>query len=329
MPVEPFAEGITRIRVPTPWPVGPVNVLIVEDDPLTLVDSGSRSAESVATIEAGLREAGHRLEDVERLVLTHQHIDHSGGAAELRRRSGAEVVAMRALVPWLADYEARQGADDRLARSLLRRHGADDATQAAAAEHHDHAIPFGEAVVVDRALEPGEVLEFADRAWRAEVRTGHSHCDTVFLDRERRVLLCGDHVLAKTTSKPVAGVPLDGVWPQRRPRQLADLIASLRLTREMPADVLLPGHGRPVTDHRALIDERLRAYEDGAARTLAALADGPRTAASVALEFWPRIPSGQLQFPLFEILGHLDRLIDEGAVREDVGDDDVAWFSAA
>ena len=33
-------------------------------------------------------------------------------------------------------------------------------------------------------------------------------------------------------------------------------IESLRKTRELPARILLPGHGEPITDHRALIDER-------------------------------------------------------------------------
>ena len=61
--------------------------LLVSDKGLTLVDSGL--AADVERIAAQLLEAGYALSDLHSIVLTHAHGDHTGGAVELARRSGA------------------------------------------------------------------------------------------------------------------------------------------------------------------------------------------------------------------------------------------------
>ena len=56
---------------------------------------------------------------------------------------------------------------------------------------------------------------------------------------------------------------------RERPRALLQYIDSMRATRELPARLVLPGHGDPITDHVALIDERLRMHRRRATRILA------------------------------------------------------------
>src|SRR3954471_18948154 len=85
------AAGIHRIAVPTPFAVGRVNVYVIEDEPLTLVDTGPNSGSSFDVLERGLRSLGFGVEDLDRIVVTHQHIDHIGLLRILAERSGAEV----------------------------------------------------------------------------------------------------------------------------------------------------------------------------------------------------------------------------------------------
>jgi glyoxylase-like metal-dependent hydrolase (beta-lactamase superfamily II) len=65
--------------------------LVVVDDGVVLVDTGlpGRSAK----VEQALHEARRTVGDVTAVLLTHWHADHTGGAAELRRRSGARTIA--------------------------------------------------------------------------------------------------------------------------------------------------------------------------------------------------------------------------------------------
>ena len=64
--------------IPTPFAVGRVNCYLIEDDPLTLVDTGPNSGKALDELERALAERGRRVEDLGLIVVTHQHIDHIG-----------------------------------------------------------------------------------------------------------------------------------------------------------------------------------------------------------------------------------------------------------
>jgi glyoxylase-like metal-dependent hydrolase (beta-lactamase superfamily II) len=82
--------GIHRLRIPTPFAVGRVNCYLLEDEPLTLVDTGPNSGKALDELQGQLAARGHSIDDLELVILTHQHIDHLGLIAE-RPRSGYEV----------------------------------------------------------------------------------------------------------------------------------------------------------------------------------------------------------------------------------------------
>ncbi len=68
--------------------------LWLAEDGATLVDTGDPGDETI--IAAALRELGLTERDLTRIVLTHFHPDHVGGAAALAEPSGAQVCAGRA-----------------------------------------------------------------------------------------------------------------------------------------------------------------------------------------------------------------------------------------
>src|ERR687886_1393629 len=84
---------IIPIAVPTPFYVGPVNVYLVAEEPLTLIDTGPKTREAVEALREGLRRARVRVTDIRRIVLTHAHEDHCGLAKQLRDEAkNAEVL---------------------------------------------------------------------------------------------------------------------------------------------------------------------------------------------------------------------------------------------
>ena len=109
--------------MPTPFLVGRVNCYLIEDEPLTLIDTGPNSGKSLDELERALADHGHAIEDLELIVLTHQHMDHLGLLEILARRSGAEVAALHSLGPYLADFAQSATADDEFAQAMMRRHG--------------------------------------------------------------------------------------------------------------------------------------------------------------------------------------------------------------
>lgn len=350
------AAGIHRLAIPTPFQVGRVNAYLIEDEPLTLIDSGPNSGKALDELERALRALGHSIEEIGLLVITHQHIDHFGLAAILARRSGAQVAALAELAPYLGDYRAQTELDDRFAQEIMLRHGIPAEVVTALRAVSASFRAWGSEVQVTRPLTDGEGLRLRERTLRVLHRPGHSPSDTVFLDEPSSILLAADHLIAHISSNPLltrsldtgpcahagsggrdrargpaggrdAGAGSAAGAPEARPRALLDYIASLKRTRAMELELVLPGHGVPISDHAALIDQRLRMHERRAERILALIAERPRTAHEVASELWGNVAVTQAYLTISEVLGHVDLLLEQGRVVE-LAEGEVVRFQA-
>jgi glyoxylase-like metal-dependent hydrolase (beta-lactamase superfamily II) len=317
--------GIHLLRIPTPFAVGRVNCYLIEDEPLTLVDTGPNSGKALDELERQLSELGRSLEEIQLVVLTHQHIDHLGLVEIVAERSGAEVAAIDVVVPFVENFGEDAERDDAFAGSLMLRHGIPEDVVIALRSVSRSFRAWGATARVTRPLHDGELLALRDRSLEVQHRPGHSPSDTVFWDAHRRILIAADHLIAHISSNPLISRPLDG--SDERPRALMIYIESLKRTRELDAEIVLPGHGVPVTDHRRLIDERLELHRRRAEKIQGLIRDQPRTAYELAQELWGNVAVTQAFLTLSEVVGHLDLLIDEGRARE-IDEDGVVRFVA-
>ncbi len=319
--------GIHRLAIPTPFMVGRVNAYLIEDSPLTLVDSGPNSAKALDELEQALAARGHAIKDIELLVVTHQHMDHFGLASILARRSGAEVAALDRLAPFLATYGEQTDLEDRFAHSLMLRHGIPAEVATALRAVTAGFRGWGSAVEVTRPLADGSELELRDRTLRVLHRPGHSPSDTVFVDDRSAIggpsiMLAADHLIAHISSNPLLSRPLDADadYDGPRPQALLTYMDSLERTRDMDLSLVLPGHGRPITEHAALIDERFRMHHRRAEKIHGLIASQPRSAHEIAQELWGNVAVTQAYLTLSEVLGHVDLLMGDGRVVEDEQD---------
>lgn len=329
--------GIHRLAIPTPFQVGRVNAYLIEDSPLTLIDSGPSSERSLRELERGLAAHGHAIEDIGLLILTHQHVDHFGLAATLAQRSGAEVAALEGLAPYLREFETATELDDRFAQRVMSRHGIPAEVIATLRTVSASFRTWGAAVQVTRPLRDGEELRLRDRTLRVLHRPGHSPSDTVFVEDRSEVgqgaiMFAADHLLANISSNPLLARPL-GAGPDftgPRPRALIDYIASLKRTRAMDLSLVLCGHGPPIADHSSLIELRLSMHRRRAERIHGLIAARALTAHEIATELWGDVAVTQAYLTLSEVLGHVDLLLDEGRVVEcrEAAGDGVVRFAA-
>jgi glyoxylase-like metal-dependent hydrolase (beta-lactamase superfamily II) len=322
--------GIHRLAIPTPFQVGRVNAYLIEDSPLTLVDSGPNSAKALDELEQALAKLGHKVEDIELLIVSHQHIDHFGLASILARRSGAEVAALDRLAPFLASFGRETDLDDAFAQNLMLLHGipADVVTALRAVSASFRG--WGASVEVTQPLAPDSDLRLRDRTLGVLHRPGHSPSDTVFLDRFSSILLAADHLIAHISSNPLLARPL-GAEPDAgasRPQALLTYMASLERTREMDLSLVLPGHGDPIVDHAALIDKRFRMHRRRAEKIRRLIATEPCTAHEIAQELWGNVAVTQAFLTLSEVLGHADLLLEDGSIVEQETDGIVRFREA-
>jgi len=258
-------------------------------------------------------------------VLTHQHMDHLGLLEILARRSGAQVAALHLLAPYLESFSRSATADDQFAQGIMRRHGVPDDLATVLGSLAAAFRAFGSSGHVTVALHDGEELRLRDRTLRVFHRPGHSPSDTIFWDERRRILLAGDHLLAHISSNPLISRPLEAGVAADRPHALIDYIESMRATRELEAELVLSGHGEPIVDHVALIDERFRMHERRARKIHRLLGESPLSAYEIALKMWGNVAVTQAYLTLSEVLGHLDLLVRDGLVQETLREDVVRF----
>jgi glyoxylase-like metal-dependent hydrolase (beta-lactamase superfamily II) len=317
-------DTVVNIRLPLPH-IGSVNTWLLKGDPLTLVDTGPRDERALEALERGLAHEGVRLEDIELVLGTHHHLDHIGLAATIQRRAGARVAVLGATAEYLERYDERIAMDRRFSRALMAHHGVPGAVVDGGEDFWEYLRDSAERFDADVRLRDGDRIHAGGRDLRVVARPGHSSTDTLFVDDHERIALVGDHLLAGISSNTEiypAAEP-DGT----RPRARLEYLANLRRTAAMPLERLLTGHGRPVCEHVRLVGERLEEHRERCRRIAAVLADGPRTAFAVAGGLWPEtVLDEQPLLVVWEVLGHMDLLIDAGMVAERIGDDGRARF---
>src|SRR5215216_2827630 len=231
------AVGIHRLAIPTPFAVGRVNVYLIEDDPLTLVDAGPNSGSSLDELQRQLAGHGHAIEDLELILITHQHIDHIGLVDIVASHSGAEVAAIDRLVPFVEHYGEAAAEDDAFAMETMLRGGIPPDVAQALASVSLAFRAWGSRAHVSRTLHEGDVIPFANRSLQVEFRPGHSPTDTVFHDAERKMLIAGDHLLGHISSNPLISRL---VGSKERPQSLVSYIESLHKTARMDLALVLP-----------------------------------------------------------------------------------------
>ncbi|TQJ47212.1 MBL fold metallo-hydrolase [Streptomyces sp. SLBN-115] len=192
---------------------------------LTLVDAGPPG--SGGAVAEAVTALGYRPGSVRRIVLTHFHADHAGGAAEFAALAGSEIVAHAAdAAVLLGEVPGPPPVFGDWERPLH-----------AAAQQR---LPQGEFARPTRITEVADedVLEFGDGARVVHVPR---HTDGSIAVRlpEHGVLFTGDCAAAS----PADGAVLPGVFHLDRPRALA----SFRRLASLDTDMACFGHGDPVT----------------------------------------------------------------------------------
>jgi len=308
-------EGVTSLRLPTPYPVGPVNCYLVRGELPTLVDTGPPTEEAWAALVPFLEEQGLYPGECWQVVITHAHQDHFGLGERLRNRFGIRVLAPRATSRWLlpgrvqewedflTDFLPRAGVPGEVLRQLKRvRFGL-----------ADFRVECGP----DGWLDPGSTVQMGDDEWLVIPVPGHSSCSTGFLRKKDGTFLGGDALLLDTYGHSLIEPATTGAgWY----RGMADQMASLERIRHLGVERVLPGHGEPIASPASFASSRLRYLRGRQEAVAGLLMEGEKTPYQVCLSLYPHLSWVELLSGLWEAMGYLDLLEQRGeAVGEEIG----------
>jgi glyoxylase-like metal-dependent hydrolase (beta-lactamase superfamily II) len=311
---ERVLPGVWRLRLPLPWPGVPhCNAwAIAAGSGIVLVDTGMHEPGSLAHLERALEQCNLRLELVGLLVCTHAHADHYGQAASIIDRAGCEL--------WMhPNHEhatrALADPDQALARRLEvgRQSGVPEETLERYSEaRRSQGSGIERVVEPHRDLVEGVEVDTDMGRWTVYETPGHAPSHVCLFQRERRVLISGDHLLGRVS------LYYDYGWTED---PIGEFLGSLDKVEALDARLCLAGHGRTFADveahiaaNRALVGQRL-------ARVQAAVADGPLTAFDALPRVYDEpITALNVSWRLTETLCCLRHLEVEGRARRVEGE---------
>lgn len=323
----PF-EHLRALELPTPFPVGPVLVYLADQpgEPLTLIDTGPLHPPTRAVLDADLATLGYRPADLERIVVTHAHVDHFGLAAGLVAVSGASVCSHPWNVSSLGDGQDEPERSAAFYAGLL--HQAAVPPEVADAVHWvtRGMQQFARPVAVSATLDEGDTLRLVGRDWQVLHTPGHSAGLICLYDSRSRVLLSDDHLLADISSNPVVEPPPPG--HAERLRSLVEYRAALCRVAALDVGLALPSHGPVIDDVPGLVARRLAFHRQRLERIVAALRAGALTTWDVTQALFPGRPPLDTFLAVSEVIGHLDVLEMDGRITARHNGPVVQWVLA-
>lgn len=307
--IRKFFDKIYKIELPIPFPMKTTNVFLIDEPPRTLLDTGIKTDASFEALEKALEDLGFSIPSIERILITHGHIDHYGQAQKISSLSGApihihpkEYGRIRSIIHSFGSL-----------KSILLRNGVPEALVNEAVHFMKSAQKMADSMDEAFFLEDGDSIPFASMTWKTIHCPGHSPGLICFYWPEKKTLFTGDHLLKEITPNPVLYVP-DNKTPLRYPG-LKEYLSSLKKIDVLDVDLLLPGHGEEVYDPKGLIRKISVHHQERMDYILSFLSQGEKTPYEIAMDLFPGVPPFEIFLGISEAVGHLEILKEEARVR--------------
>lgn len=312
---------IEQLTIPTPFPVGPINIYLVVDDPLTLIDTGPKTPEALAALRAQLRALGFKLADIQRVILTHTHEDHCGLAGTIQKESGARVHVHEWEFNNISEHR-----QTRVNRELLRRTGVPAEELEHIAGRYELIHQFADAVPDVVAYRDEHEFSFASGALRVVHTPGHTPGSCCLLRESNRLLIAGDTILKNITPNPVLNA--DPLAPERRFASLGEYLVSLARLRTLAPTLIRTAHGGDVTDYEEYFHGLVRHTQQRQTKVISLVPASGTTAWEMSKQLFPHVKDINRFLAVSETVAHLDFAVAEGRLRLESGAATDAYFPA-
>lgn len=198
------------------------NVILIVEEELTLIDTGLRG--SSPQIVDFIRNLGHSPEEISLIILTHNHIDHMGGLAELKQLTRAKVAIHKSDI---GERKNLPSAGSRYKVSLTELPSTLRSVFSIRSEDIDIQLVGGE------VLEPLGGLEVIHTP-------GHTQGSISLFSQQNKLLIVGD---ALRKRRKTLHLP-----PRMASSDLTKAIESVKRMAQLDFDILCFGHGLPLSD---------------------------------------------------------------------------------
>ncbi len=301
-------QKIHRIELPVPFPLKTTNVYLVDDEPVTLIDTGVKTDASFQVLTDSLRRLGHGIEDIRRILITHGHLDHYGQAKRISLLSGAEVYIHREEHRRIQSSAQFRGH----VASVLLQNGTPEGSVDTIINYMESAQRWAEPLDDVHFINESHEIRFSNMLLRPIHCPGHSPGLLCFYLEAKGILISGDHLLKEITPNPIINPLPSGAQPQNT--SLKQYLDSIRKIEDLKVSLVLPGHGEPIEDFKGLLEKILAHHEQRLVQVSSVLSQDEQTAYDISRALFPDTEFFEVFLGVSEILGHLNILLEEGKI---------------
>ncbi len=300
-----WRDGIAKLVLPTPFPVGDVNVYVVKGERLTLIDVGPNTEQAFVSLQNQLAQLGLQLTDIEQVILTHDHPDHAGLLDQFS--PDLEVYGHANNERWLNRTEKFYVDYDSFYRQLFVECGIPDKYYDPFIGGMKQMLLFSCNRSLTGTLSEGDV-PIGLSEWTVIETPGHAQSQIGLFRKKDGVLIGGDLLLAHISANPLLEPPLAG--ERERPKPQLQVNDSLQKLLTLPIRLTYSGHGEEITDVHGLVEKRLSHQVLRAEQVKEWLEQESMTAFQICQRLFPSVYKRQLGLTISESIAQLDYLLD-------------------
>ena len=304
-----WKNGIAKLTVPTPFPVGDVHMYLIKGDTLTLVDGGVKTEAAWSAFRQQLQQLGFSPEDIEQVILTHHHPDHVGLLDFLP--DSVKVSAHPLNERWLtrnADFEA---ARETFYMELYHQFGVPDAYSKPFIKSMKKMLTLSCNRPLTGYLHENDEPEGL-YGWKVIETPGHSQGHIALVSARDGLFIGGDALISHISSNPLLEPPHPGKL--ERPKPQVQYNETLRKLFDYPITHVFPGHGPEFGDIRPLIEKRLSRQHERAMKVKAIIDQGHTSVFEICQCLFPAVYLKELELTISETVGQLDYLLELGEI---------------
>lgn len=313
--MEAISKDIYKMEVTLPNnPLKALNCYVVKSEGEVLViDTGFNLKECEESFMQGLAELSVNISDV-RLVATHLHSDHCGLCGKLEHKvkemyMGAKDLAM--ITRWIEKPDMyRKGMQELMNKTDNAKHGL------STGDNPGYSLMF-EGSPEFTPLYEGDVISAGKYNFTVIDTPGHTPGHICLYDKEHRLFISGDHILARIT-------PNITFWGFEYGDMLGTYMESLKKVQNLDVDMVLTGHRHMPESLKTRVDELLQHHEMRLSEIIVVLEEenaeisvsdiAARLSWSIRAKDWYSFPKPQKWFSSLETMSHLEHLIAKDIV---------------
>jgi glyoxylase-like metal-dependent hydrolase (beta-lactamase superfamily II) len=320
MLIKPYPKTRNTHAVAIPLPgfsdLITANLYVLGKSPVTLIDTGPKFPGSFDFVTEEIKDAGFDIRDVERVIITHGHLDHFGLAVKIREAARGPVeFFLHGEDKWRISSEAFE--EDAWSKETGDFMNMVDMPQKEIEKIRNRFSFFKRLCdPLDDVSTMEEGDEFVGDGYCLRVihTPGHSPGSSCLYESQEKILFSGDHIIKHITPNPLVEIKRHHLRDPNY-QSLRAYMNSLDKLNGLDVRLVFPGHGEYIEDLQGITATYREHHQQRMDQVWEALKRKPRPLYHLIDDVFDHVPEYDVFLAISEILVHLEILINEGRAK--------------